>query len=427
MSIVRLRWLYALQGAALGLLLPYLAPLLAGRGLSATEIGLVLGASGLVSLASYPMWGALADGRLGRRQAVAASALVAVAGGLWLAVAGSDPLALAAAVSVTLVGELAWGPITDALALASLGERSSSYGRLRAWASVGWAVSAIAAGFAWDRVGGSVINVTFALVAVAIAVVVLLPSGGRRTAGAPEDAGRTGPDAAGSDVAAVPRPGIRREWRAVLASPIILGFLAAVLITSIGVHASWRYVSLRILDQGGGALLVGLAAALPALVETPVFMASTRWARLLGLRWVYVAGALIASVLIFLIAFTVEPWIVAGLRALDGTSFALRHIGMVLIIGALLPLRLHAFGQSIGWLTAMGVAPIIADIGGGIIYDGLGSNAVFVVASMLALTGGAIAFLALAGAGLGRAAAGRTTPAASQPAEGEPAPVIVDR
>ena len=93
-------------------------------------------------------------------------------------------------------GALPWGPITDALALASLGERSSSYGRLRAWASIGWAVSAIAAGIAWDRVGGSAINVAFALVAVAVAVGVLLPTGGTRTAGAPDDAaadrGRSG-------------------------------------------------------------------------------------------------------------------------------------------------------------------------------------------------------------------------------------------
>ena len=88
---------------------------------------------------------------------------------------------------------------------------------------------------------------------------------------------------AGADVL---RPAmVRHEWRLVLASPILLGFLAGLLIVSIGEHATWRYVSLRILDQGGSALLVGLAAALPALVETPVFLASRRWERILGLRW----------------------------------------------------------------------------------------------------------------------------------------------
>ena len=409
MSIVRLRWLYGLQGAALGLLLPYLVPLLAGRGLSATEIGLVLGASGLASLASYPIWGALADGPLGRRQAIAVSSVVAVAGALWIVVAGSDPLTLAGAVSLALIGALPWGPITDALALGSLGDRSSSYGRLRAWASIGWAISAIAAGLAWDRVGGSVVYLVFALFAVVVGAAVLVPVGPRRSALRAD--GAIGADglatAAAASAEPVRRSVVRGDWRLILASPIFLGFLAGLLITSIGEHAAWRYVALRIIDQGGGTFLVGLAAALPALVETPVFMGSRRWERIMGLRWIYVAGALIAAGLTFLIALASEAWMVALLRTLDGTSYALRYIGMVLIIGALLPLRLHALGQSIGWFVAMGIGPIIADAAGGIIYDALGGSAVFFVASALALVGAVVVFVALSGAGLGRRTVGR--------------------
>ena len=120
MSIPRLRWLYVLQGAALGLLLPFLVPLMASRGLSATEIGLVLGAAGLVTLACYPMWGALADGPLGRSATLVVSAGVAFLGGIWVAAAGSDPVVLAMAVSVALAGGLAWAPVSDAIALQSL-------------------------------------------------------------------------------------------------------------------------------------------------------------------------------------------------------------------------------------------------------------------------------------------------------------------
>jgi PPP family 3-phenylpropionic acid transporter len=212
MSIARLRWLYGLQGAALGLLLPFLVPLLAGRGLSATEIGLVLGASGVLTLASYPMWGALADGPLGRPAALAASSVVAVIGGLWLAVAGSDPIVLAAAVSVTLVGALPWGPISDAIALQSLGDRSSSYGRVRAWASVGWAATAIAAGLAWDRVGGSAVTVAFALFAGAVAVAVLVSGGMRRRGGSADRVDAASLDEAAEAGAGVVRPdAVRRD------------------------------------------------------------------------------------------------------------------------------------------------------------------------------------------------------------------------
>jgi PPP family 3-phenylpropionic acid transporter len=401
-SIARLRWLYGLQGAALGLLLPFLVPLLAGRGLTATEIGLVLGASGIVTLASYPMWGALADGRLGRPGALVASAAVAVVGGLWLAVAGSDPIVLTAAVSVALVGAMPWGPISDAIALQSLGDRSSSYGRLRAWASVGWAATAIAVGLAWERVGGSAMPVAFGLFAITVALSVLVP-GGVRLAKARRAADPRATEEAAAAGADVVRPAaVRREWRLVLASPILLGFLAGLLIVAISEHATWRYVSLRILDQGGSAFLVGLAAALPALVETPVFLGSRRWERILGLRWMYVVGALISSVMALLMGLATEAWMVALFRTFDGTAYALRYIGVVLIIGALLPMRLQAFGQSIGWLVAAGIAPIIADIGGGWIYDAVGGSAVFVASAVLGALGAIVVFLALAGAGLGR-------------------------
>jgi MFS family permease len=168
-------------------------------------------------------------------------------------------------------------------------------------------------------------------------------------------------------------------------------------------------------------VLVGFAAALPALVEVPVFLGSRRWERVLGLRWVYVAGALIASAMALCIGLASEAWMAALFRTLDGTSYALRHIGMVLIIGALLPLRLQALGQSIGWLVAQGIAPIVADIGGGLIYDALGGSAVFLVASALAFVGGVVVFLVLGS--LGRHA---RAPAFGG-SEGDTAPLAVER
>jgi PPP family 3-phenylpropionic acid transporter len=158
-------------------------------------------------------------------------------------------------------------------------------------------------------------------------------------------------------------------------------------------------------------------------VETPVFLASRRWERILGLRWMYVAGALISSVIALLIALSTEAWMVALFRTLDGTAYALRYIGMVLIIGALLPARLQAFGQSIGWLVAAGIAPIIADVAGGWIYDAIGGSAVFVASAAIGAVGAVVVFLALTGAGLGR----RVPAGSHERSEGGAARVVVDR
>jgi MFS transporter, PPP family, 3-phenylpropionic acid transporter len=414
MTILRLRWLYGVQGASLGLLLPFLVPLLDDRGLEPAGIGLVLGASGLVSLLSYAMWGALADGPLGRGPSIAVAGLLAAAGGLWITLAGSDPVALTLAVSLAFVGALPWGPISDALALGALGEESSSYGRLRAWASLGWAVSAISAGVAWGVLGSNIVFGSFALLALAVAgtVAVRGRASAARSEGARTEGARTEPDG-GLDAIPAPSPegapapppftGGLRASAGMLASPVLLLFLLGLLVTSVGEHATWRYVGLRILEQGGGAFLVGIAAALPALVEIPIFGGSRRWAGRLGLRLIFVLGALMASLLALLIGLAPEAWMVTVLRTIDGIPYALRYIGMVLIIGALLPRRFHALGQSMAWLVGMGVAPIIGDIVGGLIYDRYGGTAVFAGAALLISIGAAIAYGALSGPAFRRA------------------------
>lgn len=174
--------LFAAEGIALGLLMPFLVPILVDRGLGAAEIGLALSASGLASLLAYPVWGAIADSRLGRRRTIAVASAAAAGGDVLLLFAGSDPLLITLAISVVLVGALPWGPLIDAVTLQELAEASAGYGRVRAWASVGWAVVAITAGAVWLVVGPEPIFVVFSVAALEVAALVLLP--GARAGGA---------------------------------------------------------------------------------------------------------------------------------------------------------------------------------------------------------------------------------------------------
>ncbi len=417
-TIRRLDSIYAMQGIAFGLLMPFPVPLLVARGMGPAEIGFILGVSGVVSLVAYPVWGAVADGWLGRRRTIALAALTAAIGGLLIMLAGSDATALTLALSVALAGALAWGPLIDALTLGELGEGSSDYGRIRVWASVGWAFSAAAGGAVWMVAGPELVFTAFIISALLVAGVVLAParavtdSGGAADSGGMSDADPTTP-AGGTNHEAPARPSLR-SWLPLFLTPVLLGFLAGLLITSIGEHASWRFISLRILDQGGGVFLVGLAAALPAVVEIPVFASSRRLAARMGLRWLFVSGAIVAAVLMALVAVAPEPWMVTGLRTLDGVSYALRYMAMVLIIGALLPRHLYAMGQSLAWFVYAGIAPITADVAGGLIYDAFGAPVLFAAATAMLALGGGVVWFVLRGPQFGRGGMGGATVAAAE-------------
>ncbi len=378
----RISLIQATYGFVFGLLMPFTLPLLAERGLSAAQIGLVMGITGLAALVAYPVWGAIADGWLGRPRTTAVASIQAAVGGTWILVAGDDPVALTAAMSVAVVGSMAWGPLIDALTLEQLGEGSADYGRIRLWTSVGWAASTLLAGLIWSVSGPAPVFAAFVAGSVVLALLVLPPL--------PPPRGHV------IDAAASPRLALR-SWWPLLASPLLLGFLLGLLLTAVGEHASARYVSLRILDEGGGIVLVGVAASLPALIEVPVFASSRGLAARLGLRALFVVGALVAAVLMGLVVVAPEPWMVAGLRTLEGTSYAMRYMAMVLIIGALMPRQLYALGQSVAWFVYAGLAPIVADVAGGLVYELLGAEALFLLIMVAFLAGAGVVWAVLRG------------------------------
>jgi PPP family 3-phenylpropionic acid transporter len=365
--VIRLRLLFALIGLANGFVMPFLVLILEGGGIGPEGIGVVLGVMALVSVVAFPVWGVLADGPLGRDRALAISGALTALAGVAMIAAHDDPLLLGAAVASTAVGSTAWGPVTDALALAALGAEAPGYGRLRLWASAGWSVSALGGGLIFERGGSVPLLIGFVVSALALGAVgalVAVPRD-RAAASVPVAAGWPrwhGPDGIGSALAA---------------SPVLLGFLAAVFLESVSGQAAFSFLPLKLLDAGGSAVLVGVAAALPAIVEIPFFARSAWFTRRFGLRQLFVVGTLVAAAQFALIALVSSPALATAVRTLDGAAYALRYAGVVLIVGACLPLRLQAVGQSLAWLVAGGLAPIVAGPVAGVVYATFGGDTLF--------------------------------------------------
>ena len=381
MSFARIRLLFGAHGFASGFLLPFPVLLLSSRGVDATTIGLVLGAAAFVSLLAFPVWGLLADGPLGRERSVVLSGLVAAVAGVCILLSGSDVTFIAVGIVLAWVGMAAWSPITDAMALTALGDRSGTYGRFRMWTSAGWAVAAITGGVAYTLVGADLLIGLFIAGSMGVAVLAFRP---RRL--------RLGRHATAH------RPPLLRELRAALVTaPVLLPVLLALFLESLGTNAANTMIPLRILDVGGGAIIIGLAAAAPALVEIPLFPATGPMIARLGLRRFYVLGLLILTGSLTFVAVVSDPTLVAISRAVDGISYVFRYTGIVVIIGVILPPSLRATGQSMASLVAAGVAAVIAAPMAGAMYEGFGGGVLFATCALLVLSGAGVAWWALRG------------------------------
>jgi PPP family 3-phenylpropionic acid transporter len=352
---------------------PFLSIYFAGRGFDPSQIGFLLGAMAAVRIVAMPIWGHVADTRIGRRRA------------LQLGLVGMVVFAIVASVLDSLVGVAfgavgialamaASGPNIDALALVQLGEeRMADYGRIRGWESLSYAAGCLAFGWLLDLYG---VSLALPLYAAAGALMLAWTTVAVRADRPKERAqhGRLG--AVGAVFRTAPR---------------IWGFLVATLLVWTGFNGAWNFVGLKIDEP----LLIGVGTALGGLTEVGVMRLSSRLHRRLGLRKVYALGCTIYATGFLLWGLVESRTIVSLLAVFEGAGFSLLFTTSILVVGKLLPSSLYSTGNSIAAMVGFGIGPIIGAGLGGVVYGRLGSTTLFVGSAVLALLGGVAAMVAL--------------------------------
>ena len=386
--MIALHVLVTALGVALGVFYPFISVILADRGFSPGEIGLVFSLGAIGFTIAVPAWGHIADVRLGRPRTLQLCA--AVAG---LAVAGllipSAPLVVVALLLLFWVFESAWQALADAITVNTTGGRD--YARIRLFTSGGFAVAAVASGFLYDAVGYAP---AYALFAMAALVIVIAAAGLPDVARADLAAHRR--RAAGSAVttSAGRRPGFGSTGVALRVAPRLGAVLVASTLLHVGIISGFTFLPLRIGDLGGAPSDVALSAGLSATMEIPAMLAIGVLARRIGLRVIFAAAALLYAACMASWMVLDVPLLIVATRALTGIGFAGVIIGVVLTIAAILPKELQGTGQSLFQTSAFGLASIAANVIGGVLYESYGHATVFGLGAVLAVGAAAIGWFA---------------------------------
>jgi predicted MFS family arabinose efflux permease len=269
------------------------------------------------------------------------------------------------------------GPNVDAIALVHLGEDNmADYGRVRGWESLSYAAGCLVFGAILQAAG-----ITWAMPIYAVSSMLVLGWSLTIKRDRPED---------------VPEHGKLGAVGAVFKqAPRFWGFLVAVLIMWTGFNAAWNFLSIKIESGGGGPFLVGVGTAMGGLVEVVVMRWSARLHRQMGLRSVYALGCVVYAIGFLLWGLIANATIVAMLTVFEGAGFALLFTTSVVVVGRLLPESLYSSGNSITGMVAFGIGPILGAGIGGYVYQHAGATTLYAGASVLALTGGVVAWFAL--------------------------------
>ena len=392
-----MRWLRALylsNGLAIGALYGFVPVLLQSRGFQPALIGLTTGLGSLAYAFALPAWGHLGDVVSGPRRTLQMACIPAAI----FALGFNAPLPALGIIFCQLVISAGGGPmlaLTDAMTVPALGKNASrDYPRLRLLTSIGAAGAAVVGGLVYARTGYVAAPIAyFVAMAATAACAMFVPLG--RDSERRRTAARAGEGRAASPAAERGRFGSVGE--AFRVQPRLLGILISVTLIFLGCMSAATYITLRISDLGGGPAEVGLSNGMAAGAEVPGLMLAGWLVSRIGLRIVLTVSTLGFAACMMSWIVLVDPVTILVTRFASGVLFGGIFFAFVMTMSRLLPARLQATGQTLFQACCFGVAAVLANFLGGLLYAVAGPLGVFGVGGACAIAGAIVGYAVMPG------------------------------
>ncbi len=336
--------------------LPFVNVFYAGQGLSGREIGVLAAAGPVVALLTTPLLTALAD-RHGWQRPMLVLGLAGVAvTTLLIPLAQPFVVLLAVVIGNGLMGSTA-GSISDGMIAQMSTRHRINYGKMRLWGSASWVVMSLVGGFLWPRFGLWLMFPLASLLFVATMFMARLLGEQGSHAGAE-----------------------RRAFRLTAGAAHLWIVLICAVFMSLGMVMARTFSAIYI-DHVSGQMLVGLYAAVAAAIEIPIMLWTERVLRRVGGPFTLVlAGILLGGAFIGL-ATIPRPELLLLAALLEGIGYALFVTAIVQLVARWAPHGQVATYQGLLNAGNYGLAPLLAGLVGGTLFDAIGPQAVFVASA----------------------------------------------
>jgi len=353
--------------AHIGFFNPYLPLWLKELGLPIVVISLLTSVQSFTRVFAPYAWGALSDHTGERVRLLRLSAAIALLAslGLWWD-GGAWWIGLVLLVLFTHTSSMM--SLTEAAMAHLVAGDWGRYGRVRLWGSAGFMLTVFAAG-AWFE--GHGMRDFPAWTAVTLGGVLLctwwLPD--VREKHAHEQA-------------------VKEPIAPVLREPAVRWFFASLFFHVMAHFAIYGFLSLYLDALGYSKAMIGTLWAVSVLVEIAWFFAQGRLiGRLRMTQWLVVGGA--AAVLRMALTAGLGGWLAAMFiaQALHALTFASHHTACIAMLTQHFPGRLRGRGQALFTVIGYGLGGVLGVLAGGALVSWLGYQAMFGVATGLALLG----------------------------------------
>ena len=348
-----------------GVFSPYASLYFADRGLSATQIGILMSLMQVMRIFGPNVWGWVADQS---RRRVLVLRLTSVAAALTfcgMVVGQSFMFFFALMVTVNLFTS-AQGPISEALMLSSMRGDLTHYGRVRLWGSVGFIVLVTLSGYALDWQGIELMPWIALLMLVMVTSVTFSLHEEPATQHAQPS----------------------NSVRELLSRKSVLSFFASTFLM-IAAHSSlYVYYSLYLSDMGYSKSVIGLMWSLGVIAEILFFFYQAPLFRRFGVRKLMLFSLGIAVIRFLMIGWGAQSLaILLVAQVLHAATFGVHHSASVATLQRWFAGPLQARGQALYISISYGLGGTVGGLLLSACWDTFGARWVYVLAAIMSLLG----------------------------------------
>ncbi|KFL44291.1 MFS transporter [Lysinibacillus sp. BF-4] len=344
----------------LALFIPFLPVFLSEQGLTTKQIGFIVGTGGFVTIVTQPLWGMISDKTKAMRNVLLVLLTLATILGYLLFTAEQFGMLVAFSMGVYFF-LMAIDPLTESLNFTIAERAKISYGAIRTYGALGYALASLAAGYVMNWFGMSSIAIFFVVLGVlGIAIMTTMPN-----------------------VAASSSPVTLGALTTFFKDKKTVLFLLLVFMSSVPARMNDTFLGVHIRALGGSTEQVGQAFFFAAGSEIIVFALSFWWLRKGKELLTITFAAFFFFVRFFVSAFVTDPQILAFVQVLQMLTFPIFYTAAIQYLYRIVPVEWRATGQTILALLFFGLSGIIASYAGGVLYDAVsGQTFYFVLASI---------------------------------------------
>jgi PPP family 3-phenylpropionic acid transporter len=361
----RIAGFYFFYFAFVGMFSPYWSLYLQSLRFDAIDIAILMSLQPVMRMVAPSLWGWLAD-HTGKRQEV----VVAAAGLSALFYTGVFfTESFWGLFAVMLLMNFFWSasmPLVEATTLTYLGKNTAHYGRLRSWGSVGFIVSVVGLGYAFDYI--AIAWLLWAGLLCEIGILLFA-----------REIPKTEVLAHHTD---------HQPIRQIVMQPRVLALLGASFLMAVAHGPYYTFFSIYLVEHGYAKSAVGGLWALGVICEIGVFFLMPALVRRFGFERILLFSFAAAAIRFLLIGWTVDiVYLLLLAQVMHAFTFGSFHAASVGLIHEFFQGRHQSRGQALFGSVTYGAGGVLGGLASGPIWQHWGGSVLYTFSALMGFAG----------------------------------------